>query len=172
MSVRVRFVDKDGNTVKVFDSLKEAAVEACCTASTLGWRVRNNVVFNGLRAEYMPIERTEKQEKRRQQYRERVARQKREGKRAKTEASGKRDDMTIEQKERMIAEFAERGSYLDVVKYELRNGILPITTCRRKETVNLEERPMIGGMKCIACRSFKGRCRITREVLCGFRYKK
>lgn len=171
MSVQVRFVDKDGNTVKVFGSLKLAAVEANCHGSTLGWRIRNRYVFNGLRAEYMYIENTDKQEKRRQQYRERVERKK-DWNNTKLEALIKRDDMTIEQKERMIAEFAERGSYLDVVKYELRHGILPITTCRRKETVNIAERPMIGGMKCINCRNFKGRCRKTREVLCGFRYKK
>lgn len=171
MSVQVRFVDKDGNTVKVFGSLKLAAVEANCHGSTLGWRIRNRYVFNGLRAEYMSIENTTSK-KREGSSTESVWKGKKDWNNTKLEALIKRDDMTIEQKERMIAEFAERGSYLDVVKYELRHGILPITTCRRKETVNLAERPMIGGMKCIKCRNFKGRCRKTREVLCDFRYKK
>ena len=62
MSVPVRFVDKEGNTVKEFSSLKVAAAEAGCTASTLGWRIRHKSVFNGLYAEYMSIKYTEVKE--------------------------------------------------------------------------------------------------------------
>lgn len=171
MSVPVRFVDKDGNTVKVFGSLKLAAVEANCTGSTLGWRIRNKFVFNGLRAEYMPIEYTEKQEKRRQKYRERVVR-KMDGNNTNFEASGEKDDMTREQKDMIIADLSEKGCRLEVIKYELRNGILPITPCKKRDNGNSIVWPMVGSMKCVACRYFKGRCRVTKEVICGFCYKK
>ena len=89
MSVRVRFVDKAGNTVKLFSSLNEAAVEANCTASTLGWRINNKHVFDGLRAEYMPIDLNEEQELRRLKWRERAA---------------EKDSMSIEQKEKLLEE--------------------------------------------------------------------
>ena len=171
MSVPVRFVDKNGNTVKVFDSLKLAAVEANCTDSTLGWRIRNKSVFNGLRAEYMPREYTDKQEKRRQQYRERVARKK-DGNKTKLEASGEKDDLTREQKDMIIADLSEKGCRLEVIKYELRNGVLPITPCKKKDNGNSTVWPMVGSMKCVSCRYFKGRCRVTREVVCSFFYMK
>ena len=108
MSVPVRFVDKEGNTVKEFSSLKVAAAEAGCTASTLGWRIRHKSVFNGLYAEYMPKEYSEVQEKRRNQYRECVARKKLSND-SMLKVYAEKDDMTREQKEKVIAELLEKG---------------------------------------------------------------
>jgi hypothetical protein len=171
MSVPVRFVDKEGNTVKEFSSLKVAAAEAGCTASTLGWRIRHKSVFKGLHAEYMPKEYSEVQEKRRRQYRECVARKKMSDD-STLKVCGVRDDMTNEQKEKVIAELLKKGCSVEVVKYELRNGVLPITPCRKRDNGNSTVWPMVGSMKCVGCRYFKGRCRETREVICGFNYKK
>ena len=171
MSVSVSFVDKDGNTVKVFGSLKLAAVEANCTASTLGWRIRHKSVFKGLHAEYMPKEYSEVQEKRRRQYRECVARKKLSND-SMLKVYAEKDDMTREQKEKVIAELLEKGCRVEVVGYELRNGVLPITPCRKRDNGNSTVWPMVGSMKCVGCRYFKGRCRETREVICGFNYKK
>ena len=171
MSVQVRFVDKEGNTVKEFSSLKVAAAEAGCTASTLGWRIRHKSVFNGLYAEYMSIKYSEVQEKRRRQYRECVARKKLSND-SMLKVYAEKDDMTSEQKEKVIAELSNKGCSVEGVKYELRNGILPITPCKKKDNGGSSVWPMVGSLKCVSCRYFKGRCRVTREVICGFCYKK
>lgn len=114
---------------------------------------------------------TEKQEKRRQKYRERVVR-KIDGNNTNFEASGEKDDMTREQKDMIIADLSEKGCRLEVIKYELRNGVLPITPCKKRDNGNSTVWPMVGSMKCVSCRYFKGRCRVTREVICSFCYKK
>ena len=171
MSVQVRFVDKEGYTVKEFSSLKVAAAEAGCTASTLGWRIRHKSVFNGLYAEYMSIKYSEVQEKRRRQYRECVARKKLSND-SMLKVYAEKDDMTRGQKEKVIADLLEKGCRVEVVGYELRNGVLPITPCRKRDNGNSTVWPMVGSMKCVGCRYFKGRCRETREVICGFNYKK
>lgn len=172
MSVRVRFVDKDGNTVKLFSSLNEAAVEANCTASTLGWRIKNKHVFGGLRAEYMPIDLNEEQELRRLKWRERAAIQKIRKSETQMTDSYEKDSMSIEQKEKLLEEFEKKGIRFEIVKYELRNGLVSITPCKKKDNGDSNVWPMVGSAKCVVCRYFKGRCRETKEVICGFCYKK
>lgn len=172
MSVRVRVVDKDGNLVKLFSSLNEAAVEANCTASTLGWRIKNKNVFGGLRAEYMPIDLNEEQELRRLKWRERAAIQKIRKSETQMTDSYEKDSMSIEQKEKLLEEFEKKGIRFEIVKYELRNGLVSVTPCKKKDNGDSNVWPMIGSAKCVACRYFKGRCRETKEVICGFCYKK
>lgn len=172
MSVRVRFVDKDGNTVKLFSSLNEAAVEANCTASTLGWRIKNKHVFGGLRGEYMPIDLNEEQELRRLKWRERAAIQKIRKSEKQMTDSYEKDSMSIEQKEKLLEEFEKKGIRFEIVKYELRNGLVSVTPCKKKDNGDSNVWPMVGSAKCVDCRYFKGRCRETKEVICGFCYKK
>ena len=44
--------------------------------------------------------------------------------------------------------------------------------CKKKDNGDSNVWPMVGSAKCVACRYFKGRCRETKEVICGFCYKK
>lgn len=63
------------------------------------------------------------------------------------------------------------GVKAECLDYELRLGVVNVTLCRKKES-HTSEQPKIGGIGCVTCRYFRGRCREEKKVLCVHRHLK
>ena len=168
MSVSVRIIDMNGNTLKVFPSVTKAAKELGVTTATMTWRIRSCSVFNGCIAEYVEKKITPEEEESIAVWREKAYMKHRKPKEERECDSRGLDDMNEIQFKQIKEEHAKKGLTLEEVSYKLWNGIKSITPCRRRENRDFMDWPMIGSLNCIQCRYFKGRSRKKRVVLCSY----
>ena len=77
-----------------------------------------------------------------------------------------REDMTLEEAERIEVKFAKANITLQRVSYELRYGRVGVTLCRKKEQ---NAWPMVGTYGCKCCAFFRGRVPTENFVLCAFK---
>lgn len=79
------------------------------------------------------------------------------------------DNLTSTQFEKEGKRLLVLGIKPEILTYELKFGRMNITPCRKKESSGIEN-TKIGGVGCITCRYFRGRCREERKVLCVQRH--
>ena len=139
-------VDEHGNVLEKFCSVKDASEKLGINSSSVVQRIQRKKVYNGVLLMYGDEA-------------EKVVQEGRKG----------RDELTEQEleKARLIAE--QRGLILERVEYEVRGGVIPIKPCLRPDCGSDFKRPMIGGMACMSCRYFRGKCKETRTVLCAYK---
>lgn len=139
-------VDEQGNVLEKFYSVKDAAEKLGLSSGSVVERIRRKSLLNGIWLKYG--DETEK-----------VVQEGRKG----------RDELNEQEleKARLIAE--QRGLILERVEYEVRGGVIPVKPCYRPDCGSSFKHPMIGGMACMQCRYFRGKCKETRTVLCAYK---
>ena len=139
-------VDEQGNVLEKFCSVKDAAEKLGLSSGSVVQRIRRKSLLNGILLKYGDEA-------------EKVVQEGRKG----------RDELTEQEleKARLIAE--QRGLILERVEYEVRGGVIPVKPCYRPDCGSSFKHPMIGGMACMQCRYFRGKCKETRTVLCAYK---
>lgn len=139
-------VDGQGNVLEKFYSVKDAAEKLGLSSGSVVQRIRRKSLLNGILLKYGDEA-------------EKVVQEGRKG----------RDELTEQEleKARLIAE--QRGLILERVEYEVRGGVIPVKPCYRPDCGSSFKHPMIGGMACMQCRYFRGKCKETRTVLCAYK---
>ena len=139
-------VDEHGNVLEKFCSVKDASGKLGINSSSVVQRIQRKKVYNGVLLMYGDEA-------------EKVVQEGRKG----------RDELTEQEleKARLIAE--QRGLILERVEYEVRGGVIPIKPCLRPDCGRDFKHPMIGGLACMQCRYFRGKCKETRTVLCAYK---
>ena len=139
-------VDEQGNVLEKFYSVKDAAEKLGLSSGSVVQRIRRKSLLNGIWLKYGDEA-------------EKVVQEGRKG----------RDELTEQEleKARLIAE--QRGLILERVEYEVRGGVIPIKPCLRPDCGRDFKHPMIGGLACMQCRYFRGKCKETRTVLCAYK---
>lgn len=139
-------VDEQGTVLEKFCSVKDAAERLGLCSASVVQRIRRKSLLNGILLKYGDEA-------------EKVVQEGRKG----------RDELTEQEleKARLIAE--QRGLILERVEYEVRGGVIPIKPCLRPDCGRDFKHPMIGGMACMQCRYFRGKCKETRTVLCAYK---
>ena len=139
-------VDEQGNVLEKFCSVKDAAEKLGLCSASVVQRIRRKSLLNGILLKYGD-----------------------EAKKVVQEGRKGRDELTEQEleKARLIAE--QRGLILERVEYEVRGGVIPVKPCYRPDCGSSFKHPMIGGMACMQCRYFRGKCKETRTVLCAYK---
>ena len=139
-------VDEQGNVLEKFYSVKDAAEKLGLCSASVVQRIRRKSLLNGILLKYGD-----------------------EAKKVVQEGRKGLDELTEQEleKARLIAE--QRGLILERVEYEVRGGVIPVKPCYRPDCGRNFKHPMIGGMACMSCRYFRGKCKETRTVLCAYK---
>jgi hypothetical protein len=144
-------VDEHGNVLEKFRSVKDASEKLGINSSSVVQRIQKKKVYNGVLLRYGD-----------------EAERLRDGKFVQEGRKG-RDEMTEDELEMARMKAEKRGMVLERVEYELRCGVIPIKPCLRPDCGSDFSRAMIGGMACMSCRYFRGKCKETRTVLCAYK---
>lgn len=144
-------VDEQGNVLEKFYSVKDAAEKLGINSSSVVQRIQRKKVYNGVLLMYGD-----------------EAERRRNGKFVQEGRKG-RDEMTEDELEMARMKAEQRGMVFERVEYELRGGVIPIKPCLRPDCGSEFKHPMIGGMACMSCRYFRGKCKETRTVLCAYK---
>lgn len=144
-------VDEHGNVLEKFCSVKDASGKLGINSSSVVQRIQRKKVYNGVLLMYGD-----------------EAERQRNGKFVQEGRKG-RDEMTEQEFEMARMKAEQRGMVLERVEYEVRGGVIPIKPCLRPDCGSDFKRPMIGGMACMSCRYFRGKCKETRTVLCAYK---
>lgn len=144
-------VDEEGRTLEKYYSVKDAAEKIGINSSSVVSRIQKKIVRDGTYLMY-----GDEAERRRN---------------GKFVQEGRRglDEMTESELEAARLKAEQRGMIYERIGYELRGGVIPVKPCLRPECGSDFKRPMIGGLACMKCRYFKGKCKETRTVLCAYK---
>ena len=144
-------VDEQGNVLEKFCSVKDASGKLGINSSSVVQRIQRKKVYNGVLLMYGD-----------------EAERRRNGKFVQEGRKGL-DEMTEQELEMARMKAEQRGMVFERVEYELRGGVIPIKPCLRPDCGRDFKHPMIGGMACMQCRYFRGKCKETRTVLCAYK---
>ena len=148
----VKVVDINGNVVMRFASLTDAAYYHGVSVTTMRSGIKRKMLRNG---NYMlydddPITNVKTVSNSGREYLD-------------------LDDLTRNQFEKEEKRLLVLGIKPETLNYELKFGRVNITPCRKKESNGIDC-TKIGGLGCITCSYFRGRCREERKVLCVHRH--
>lgn len=151
---KVKVEDLSGKVVMRFDSIRDAAHYFGVEIATLSSGIRRGMLRNDMRVLFDEDESKPK----------RVPRIK---KPVNDEAD--LDRMSADQLDREEQRLIEKGVKVERLTYQLHLGLVNITVCRKKER-GITDSPKVGGLECVKCRYFRGRCRDNKTVLCIHRH--
>lgn len=144
----VKVLDRDGNVVLKFWSVKECGVCFGVSPRRVSAWIKEGTERKGLRVVHDEAVKQKKKKREKEGVDDRALTER----------------LTPEQMEDVVNEWMKKGIVLERIPYELRCGVVCITPCRKRERVQ-----MVGSYGCVGCRNFCGRCKELKTVLCSFR---
>lgn len=161
----VSLVNENGEVIKTFLSVSDAAEGLGISRCALISRIKRGSIHNNCRLEYYSEWKPKGTENERNLWRARYRRSKLQIKEPKVEVKSN-DNLTIDEVKNIEAKFKAENVTLERVPYEMKYGCVGITICRKFE---FGKRPMIGTLRCACCTYYRGKCKSKNFVLCAHR---
>ena len=147
---KVRIKDKEGNVIKIFNSVNECAKYIGLSYQNVYGKIRYHTSFNGM---YLEFDEEPSVERRR-------------ASNGYPTKQSIRENLKVEELDAEASYWASEGEDVELMKYEKIKGCICTTPCMKYE---FGDRPTIGSVRCIQCKYFRGRCPDAQIILCSQR---